>query len=71
MSTKIFNPWSIKSIHDLQYYECPTCVFKNHSKQTFVTHAYEFHPEAIEFLTNIEDGSLNDIECPWNFKGKH
>ena len=55
------NPWNIQSIYDLQYFNCPTCLYKNHLKQEFINHAYYFHPESIEHLTNINDNSLIDI----------
>ena len=60
------NPWNIQSIYELQYFNCPACDFKNHSKQQFVNHAYEFHPDSIEFLINIEDNSLSELVLPWN-----
>ena len=60
------NPWTIKSIYDLQYFNCPSCVFKDKSKQEFINHAYEIHPEVIDDLRNIKDGSIDDIYCPWN-----
>ena len=56
MSTE--NPWHIYSIYELQYFICPSCEFKNQSKQEIVNHAYEIHPESIDFLTNIKDESL-------------
>ena len=59
------NPWSIHSIYELQYFICPSCSFKDHSKQEFINHAYEFHPDFVNNL-NIHDDSLNDIVCPWN-----
>ena len=40
-------------------------MFRNHSKQAFIDHAFEYHPEAVAALSNIEDGSLSDINCPW------
>ena len=64
--SKMTNPWNIVSIYDLQYFNCPSCNFKNHSKQEIVTHAYECHPESIKFLTKISDDSLNDVIFPWN-----
>ena len=64
-SIKIENPWNINSIYDLQYYNCPGCLYKNHSKQDFIDHTYEIHPEIIENLNKIGDGSLDDINCPW------
>ena len=62
------NPWNIGSIYELQYFVCPTCVFKNQSKQDIINHAYEFHPDSIEFLNNIKDNSLENIVCPWKTK---
>ena len=59
------NPWNIQSIYDLQYFNCPSCVYKNVLKQEFIDHAYHFHPESIQFVRNIKDGSLNDIEIPF------
>ena len=60
------NPWNIQSIYDLQFFNCPSCMFKNHSKQKLVNHAYEIHPESIEYLMNLDDESISDIEFPWN-----
>ena len=62
------NPWKIQSIYDLQYFTCPSCEFKEYSKQLFVIHASENHPNSIEYLNSIADGSLNDIVCPWEIK---
>ena len=64
------NPWNIQSIYDLQYFNCPSCIFKNTSKQEIVNHAYDFHPESIENLMNIDDNSLMDILLPWNIDVK-
>ena len=58
------NPWHIESIYDLQYFNCPSCIFRNHSKQEFIDHAYEIHPDSIEHLFNIKDDSLADIIFP-------
>ena len=60
------NPWNIQSIFEFQFFNCPSCTFKNNSKQEFVNHAYEIHPESIDFLMNINDNSLLDVQCPWN-----
>ena len=61
---KMENPWSIYSIYELQYFNCPSCSFKDHSKQDFVNHAFEFHPEFLNYL-KIHDNSLDDIIRPW------
>ena len=60
------NPWNIQSLYELQYFNCPSCIFKNHSKQELVNHAYETHPECIEYLMNINDKSIIDLIFPWN-----
>ena len=63
---KAENPWDIRSMYDLQFYHCPDCIYINQSKQEFVNHAYESHPKSIDYLNNIEDDSLNDVNCPWD-----
>ena len=60
------NPWNIQSLYELQYFNCPSCTFKNQSTQEIVNHAYELHPESIEYLMNISDESLTDVLLPWN-----
>ena len=62
----MINPWNIKSVYELQYFVCPSCVFKDPSKQNIINHAYKFHPESIDFLSNLIDNSLEDVICPWN-----
>ena len=58
------NPWNIQSLYELQYFLCPSCIYKNQSKQELVNHAYECHPESIEYLMNLHDHSMMDmIEC--------
>ena len=42
----------------------------NKSKQDFIIHAYDFHPEAINVLKNIHDGSMSDISLPWKMSEK-
>ena len=60
------NPWDINSIYDLQFYNCPSCVYKDQSKQEIIYHAYEFHPDSVDFLVKIKDDSFTDIICPWD-----
>ena len=64
------NPWNVQSLYDLQYFNCPSpfCIYKNNSKQKFINHVYNAHPEKIYYLKNIKDGSMDDITCPWNLK---
>ena len=58
------NQWIVQSIYELQYFNCLGCVYKSQSKQDFVNHLYENHPEAILTLKNIKDESLSDIDNP-------
>ena len=61
----IGNPWNIQTLYELQFFNCPSCEFKSHSKQKFVDHAYKSHPDSINILLNISDESITDIVCPW------
>ena len=58
------SPWNVKSLYDLQYFNCPSCIYKNSSKQEFVNHAFQFHPEASSYIKNIQDSSMTNIEIP-------
>ena len=58
------NLWSFHSIYELQFFNCPSCNYKNKSKQEFVDHACKVHPESINNLMNIKD--ISDLVCPWN-----
>ena len=60
-----FNPWDIQSLYELQVFDCPECAFQEWSKQTFIYHAIENHPESIQYLSNIQDDSLEGIDIPW------
>ena len=60
-------PWKIESIYELQYFNCPVCVFKDQSKQGLINHAYENHPDCINYLEKITDDSLSDVLLPWMF----
>ena len=64
--TKEVNQWDVISIYELMYYHCPSCNYQIDQKQKFVDHAYKSHPEVIENLKNIKDGSLDDIIFPWD-----
>ena len=66
VTPKLENPWNIESLYDLQYFNCPSCSYKNSSKQDFVCHSFDTHPDSVDYLRNIVDGSLSDILCPWD-----
>ena len=61
-----FSPWDVRSLYELQVYDCPVCVFQDWSKQSFVNHAVQNHPESVQYLSNILDDSLIDVDCPWS-----
>ena len=65
MAPKLENPWTVDSIYAFQYFNCPSCLYKGVSKQDFVCHAYNTHPESTEYFKNISDKSLNDVLLPW------
>ena len=62
------NPWHIQSLYELQYFNCLSCSYKNKSKQDIVNHVYDLHPEAIDALNNISDGSTENLDLPWRLK---
>ena len=62
-----YNPWQITSIYEFLFFNCPSCNYKvvSSKKQSFVNHAYKVHPESIDHLSDIQDGSISDINPPW------
>ena len=70
MKRKMENPWNVESIFTFQFFNCPSCTSRNKFlfKQDFVDHAYKIHPESINYLKKISDGSLSDIVTPWELQ---
>ena len=58
------NPWDIGSLYDFLNFNCPSCPYKDNSKQEFVNHACRVHPEAGPYLRKIQDDSISDIHIP-------
>ena len=60
------NPWNVQSLYDLQFFNCPSqfCIYKSHSKQEFLKHAFSNHPESEPYLINFKDDSLSDVDFP-------
>ena len=58
------NPWDIGSLYDFLNFNCPSCPYKDNSKQEFVNHACRVHPEAGLYLRKIQDDSISDIHFP-------
>ena len=63
------SPWYIESLYELIYFHCPSCDYQTNHKQKFIYHACESHPESMDYLKNVRDGSTDDILCPWNYMG--
>ena len=69
-STKKFkfeSPWDVNSLYEFQYFNCPSCAYKDNSRQEFLNHAYKFHPESLQYLSNIKDSSMSDLTIPMVF----
>ena len=47
---KIESSWNVDSLYEFQYFNCPKCAFKHISKQEFVHHTFNFHPESVEYF---------------------
>ena len=58
------NLWKFQSIYELQFFNCPACDYKDKSKQDFVDHACNLHPESVTNFKSISD--IDDVVCTWN-----
>ena len=56
--------WHFQSIYELQFFNCPACDYREKSKQKFIDHAINVHPESATYLMNVSD--IDDVVCPWN-----
>jgi len=65
------SPWGVVSLYEYQYFQCPACTFSHNSKQDFVCHTYNTHPECIDYFKKICDESLSDILPPWEFNDEN
>ena len=45
------NPWLVNNLDDFLYYCCPECGLKDKSKEIFLQHALETHPNAKNSLS--------------------
>ena len=70
MNSKEANVWNVKSIYEFYFFNCPSCPYRNECKEDFVNHSYTSHPESVNYLKKISDGSLNDITYPWESFGE-
>ena len=60
------NSWNVKSLYEFQYFNCPTCPYKNDSKQEFVNHAFNDHPKSKYYFMKISShsNSFKDVQLP-------
>ena len=78
------NPWKVAAIEDFQFFCCPECDCRNHSKDDFLAHAFETHPDAKEALKDIlgictaievkaekADDDISDIEQRPDLEGNN
>ena len=56
---------NFKSLFDMQYFVCPLCPFKWHSRQGFVDHAWQKHPVLVEKMKSLQDNSMDEVVVPW------
>ena len=47
------NPWLVNNLDDFLYYCCPECGLKDKSKEIFLQHALEAHPNAKKSLSKM------------------
>ena len=54
MKPYVKNPWAIASnLEEFHYYCCPDCDTKEPTKETFIKHALETHPEVKMYLEKL------------------
>merc|ERR1719412_132811 len=44
------SPWNVNKLEDFLHYCCPECEEKNQSRNDFIQHAQNQHPESIAYL---------------------
>ena len=47
------NPWNVKNLDEFLYYWCPECDIRDQSKDLFVKHALETHPNSREYVVHL------------------
>ena len=72
------NPWAVNTFEDFQFYCCPECDLKEHTKDKFVKHALENHTEYKDYIVNLmikpelyEEGEYIDkVDSHYDFTEK-
>ena len=47
------NPWSAGNLDDFLYYCCPECDIRDQSKEVFIKHALDNHPNSTEHIVHL------------------
>ena len=63
------NPWEVSNLECFQYYCCPECDQRHHSKQIFLQHALEQHPKSIRPIEKMQE--ITNIKSKTNNKKGH
>ena len=53
LPNNLTDPWAVEKIEDFQFFCCPTCDGKLKSKEDFLEHAENQHPESKETLDKV------------------
>ena len=65
------SPWDVESLYKFQYFNCPTCSYKNNVKQDFIDHAVNSHPESKKYFINIlNHESFSDVIIAIEFEAE-
>ena len=48
------NPWCVENLEEFLYFCCPECDERNQSKESFIEHAFEQHPNSKECLVSFQ-----------------
>ena len=65
---EVMNPWAVGKLEEFLYFCCPECDVRNQSKELFLQHALEHHPQAKECLSDFHikeeiNEEQENIEC--------
>ena len=69
-------PWSVNCLEDFLFFCCPECDHRDHSKDSFLQHAFKIHPEAKDVISlligvDIKTEVTEDVveyDIPYNQK---
>ena len=56
------NPWNVENVEDFLYFCCPECDERNQSKDLFLQHAFDNHPNSKHSLLKASSPNKVKIE---------